>query len=140
MTFLRCVAIRATPTAPLRATPLPHLSPATVLSSAATLIPSGAALHGVVFCLAWHSAAPFSLSALRSLCCGQNAACATFSFRTRSSRSRICRRLLPLLQWQQEEYWFLATPRRALVWCSRLRRSLCYLPSSALAWNKPENL
>ncbi|RWW36648.1 hypothetical protein BHE74_00058313 [Ensete ventricosum] len=34
-----------------------------VLPSVATLIPSGAALHGVVFCLAWHSAAPFSLSA-----------------------------------------------------------------------------
>ncbi|KAJ8466559.1 hypothetical protein OPV22_029111 [Ensete ventricosum] len=32
---------------------------------------------------------------------------------TPRSRSRICRRLLPLLQ--QEEYWFLATPRRALI-------------------------
>ncbi|RWW30977.1 hypothetical protein GW17_00004413, partial [Ensete ventricosum] len=65
------------------------LLPATVLSSVATLIPSGASLHGVVFCLAWHYVAPFSLSALRSLCCCHNAACATFSFRTCSSGSRI---------------------------------------------------
>ncbi|RZS15325.1 hypothetical protein BHM03_00047136 [Ensete ventricosum] len=87
---------------------LPPLLPAIVLSSVAC--------HSAVFSSNTHT--------LRSS--------------TPRSRTRICRRLLPLLQ--QEEYWFLATPRRALVWCSRLRRSLCYLPSSALDWNKPENL